>query len=246
PGTPTVTPSLLNGATTWNYKVIAEDYKGGLTAASSAGTTTAGSSALGLTSFTITTATRASGVTTYTTSAAHNLQPGQSVFICQFGGGTCPGTFANVFNGTKVVAATPTSTTFTTNDGNVADASESPASGQGWVKACNTLTFPAGSFSGTGTLRYWIYRAQGAGSYAIAGVAIGLDPFFIDCRSTTPTAPSYVPATPPASPQAGYLATTISSGGGTTTLTLAATAGVYVSVSPDLHDKSFALLEAMS
>src|SRR5262249_54340431 len=30
PGTPTVIPNLLNGATTWNYKVIAEDYKGGL------------------------------------------------------------------------------------------------------------------------------------------------------------------------------------------------------------------------
>src|SRR5262249_16295431 len=141
---------------------------------------------------------------------------------------------------------TPTSTTFTTADGNVADGSETPTAGQGWVRACNTLTFPAGTFSGTGTLRYWIYRAQGAGSYAIAGVAIGLDPYFTDCGGVAPTAPPYVPSTPPASPQAGYLATTIASGGGTTSLTLAANAGVTVSGATVLHDNSSALIAAMS
>lgn len=246
PGTPTSTPNLLNGATTWNYKVIAEDYKGGLTAASAPGTTTSGSSALGLTSFAIASATRTSGVTTYTTSVAHNLRPGQTIMICQFGGGACPGTFGNAFNGTKVVAATPTSTTFTSNDGNLADGSETPTSGQGWVKACNTLTFPAGSFSGTGTLRYWIYRAQGAGTYALAGVAIGLDPFFVDCGGTAPTAPAYVPLTPPSRARAGYLATTIASGGGTTTLTLTTPAGSSVSGATVLHDNSSALLAAMA
>jgi hypothetical protein len=246
PGMPTITPNLLNGATTWNYRVIAEDYKGGLTAASSAGTTTSGSSTLGLTSFAITSAKRASGVTTYTTPAAHNLRPGQTIMICQFGGGTCPGTFFSTFNGTKVVAATPTSTTFTTNDGNDADGSETPASGQGWVKACNSLTFPAKSFSGKGTLRYWIYRSQGTGAYAIAGVAIGLDPYFVDCGGTAPTLPAYVPPRPPSRAQAGYLATRITSGGGTTKLTLAATAGATLSGVSVLHDNSSALLAAMS
>ena len=246
PGTPTVTPNLANGATTWNYKVIAEDYKGGLSAATPAGSTSSGSSALGLTSFSIASATRTSGVSTYTTTAPHNLQTGQTVMICQFGGGSCPGTFSDIFNGTKVVASTPTSTTFTVNDGNVADSSETPASGQGWVKACNTLTFPTGTFSGTGTLRYWIYRSQGAGSYAIAGVAIGLDPFFIDCGGNAPNPPAYVPATPPSAAQSRYLATTISGGGGTTTLTLASTAGTTVSGATVLHDNSSALLAAMN
>ena len=246
PGTPTVTPNLLNGATTWKYKVVAEDYKGGLTAATAAGTTTSGPSALGLSSFTIASATRTRGVTTYSTSVAHNLQPGETIMICQFGGGACPGTFSNAFNGTKVVAATPTSTTFTTIDGSLADTSETPASGQGWVRACNTLTFPAKSFSGTGTLRYWIYRAQGAGAYAIAGVAIGLDPFFVDCGGAGPTPPAYVPLRPPTSAQAGYLATTIASGGGSTRLTLATTAGFSVSGATVLHDNSSALLAAMS
>jgi hypothetical protein len=41
-GQPTVTPLLANGATTWNYRVVAEDRAGGLTAASTAGTTTTG------------------------------------------------------------------------------------------------------------------------------------------------------------------------------------------------------------
>ena len=246
PGTPTVTPNLLNGATTWNYKVIAEDYKGGLTAATAAGTTTTGPSALGLTAIAITGAVRTSGVSTYTTSSPHNLQPGQTIQICEFGGGTCNGSgFLDAFNGTKVVLATPTSTTFTTSDGNLLDTTET-ITAQGNVMACNTLTFPVGSFSGVGTLRYWIYRSQGAGAYALADVAIGLDPFFIDCGGNAPTPPSYVPSTPPASAQAQYLATTISSGGGTTSLTLAASAGATVSGASVLHDNTPALLAAMT
>ncbi|HEY6206822.1 MAG TPA: hypothetical protein VIW21_11710 [Chthoniobacterales bacterium] len=243
PGTPNITPNLVNGTTTWNYKVIAEDFKGGLTAATAAGTTTAGSSALGVTSFTITNGTRSGGVTTYTTSVAHNLQPGTTVLICQFGGGACPGLFADTFNGTKTVITTPTSTTFTVSDGNMPDASESTTA-QGNVLACNTLTYSAGSFSGAGTLRYWIYRAQGAGSYSLAGVAVGLDPFWVDCGGAAPGAPSYVPATPPGTAQAGYFSATIVSGGGTTTLTLSASAITSASGVTVLHDDTPALLAA--
>src|ERR1700730_14627395 len=48
PGQATVTPTyLLNGTVTYTYQVIAEDRQGGLTAASSAGQTTAGASTLG-------------------------------------------------------------------------------------------------------------------------------------------------------------------------------------------------------
>src|SRR5262249_16140625 len=123
---------------------------------------------------------------------------------------------------------------------------ETPASGQGWVRACNTLTFPARSFSGTGTLRYWIYRSRGAGAYSLTGVAIGLDPYFVDCGGAAPTVPGYIPAAPPVSPRAGYLAPTIASGGGTTTLTLAASAGTTVSSAGVVHDNSSALLAAMN
>lgn len=245
PPQPAVTPiGILNGSTTYNYKVIAEDYFGGLTAASAAGTTTTGAAALGVNTVTLTQAARASGVTTYTTSVAHNFQAGQSVDICGFGGGTgCPGTFINSFNGVKVIVSTPTGTTFTVNDGNQLDATDTSGTPFAQVAACNKLTFS--SFSGTGTLRYWIYRSVGAGAYSLVGVAVGLDPFFIDCNQIVTGAPGYVPSTPPAAAQAGYLATTISSGGGTTSLTLANAATTTVSSATVLHDNTPALRAAM-
>lgn len=246
PGTPTITPNLLNGATTWNYKVIAEDYKGGLTAATVAGTTSIGQATLGATTFAISSATRTSGTSTYTTSSAHNLQPGMTVLICQFGGGVCPGTALDAFNGTKVVQTTPSATTFTTLDGDVPDGSETPASGQGKVLSCNTLSYAAGSYSGNGTLRYWIYRSLGAGAYSLVGVAQGLDPYFVDCGVPAPPVPSYVPALPPGSAQAGYLATTISSGGGTNTLTLATTAGTTATSVTVVHDNGPNLIAAVN
>jgi len=247
PGTPTVTPNLLNGSTTWNYKVIAEDYKGGLTAATAAGTTTTGPAALGVTTVNVTGAVLTNGTATYTTATPHNLQPGNEVLVCQFGGGTCPGLNSDSFNGRLYVQSTPSSTTFTAALGNLPDTSESPSTAQLNVLACNTLTFPAGSGSGAGTLRYWIYRAQGAGAYSLAGVAVGLDPYFVDCGGAAMTnLPSYLPATPPASPQAGYLATTIAGGGGTNTLTLASAATTSVSSVVVQHDNSSNLLAALS
>ena len=245
PPQPAVTPiGVVNGSTTYNYRVIAEDYFGGLTAASAVGTTTVGAATLGVNTVTLTQAVRSAGVTTYTTSVAHNFQAGQTVDICGFGGGTgCPGTYLNAFNGVKVIVSTPTSTTFTVNDGNVADATDTSGTPFVQIAACNKLTFS--SFSGVGTLRYWIYRSAGAGSYSLVGVSVGLDPFFIDCNQTVTGAPGYVPATPPASAQAGYLATTISSGGGTTSLTLANTATSTVSGATVLHDDTPAMRAAM-
>jgi len=42
--------------------------------------------------------------------------------------------------------------------------------------SCNTLTFPNASYSGAGTLRYWIYRSQGAGAFSLVGLAEALIP----------------------------------------------------------------------
>src|SRR6266704_207829 len=59
PIAPTVTPvGILNGATTYNYQVVGEDFNGGLTPASPAGSTATGASALGVTSATLTSAAR--------------------------------------------------------------------------------------------------------------------------------------------------------------------------------------------
>jgi hypothetical protein len=247
PSTPTVTPNLLNGTTTWNYRVIAEDYGGGYTAASKVGTSTTGQAQLGLTSVGIVAAARSNGTSTYTTKSAHNLQPGAEVFICGFGGTSCLNEmFADVFNGTKVVYSVPSPETFTVNDGSVSDANERPSSAKVWVKACNILTFASGTASGYGRmLRYWIYRSRGGGLFALADVAIGLDPFLVDCGGPAPSSPAYIPIRPPSRPGAGYLATVISSGGGTNTLDLAAKARNTAIDKLLVHDNSSALLAAM-
>jgi hypothetical protein len=237
PGTPAVTPTgVLNGATTYNYKVVAEDRLGGLTAASTQGSTTTGAATIGVNTVTLTQGVRTGGVTTYTSSANHNFQAGSTISIAGFNGGL--GIFFNDMNGTKVIVATPTSTTFTVNDATLPDRTDT-SSGTASIQACNTLTFASGSFSGVTTLKYWIYRNN-----SLVGVAVGLDPFYIDCGITVGNPPSYVPSAPPGAATPEYLVSTIVSGGGTTTLTLTNAATTTVSGKTVLHDNSLALKAA--
>src|SRR4029077_17033368 len=142
-------------------------------------------------------------------------------------------------NGVKTIAAT-TPTTFTTNDGPLPNETNNTGSPVVTVIACNTLTFPSGSFSGINTIHYWIYR-----NGALAGVAAGIDPWFQDCGSNVNTAPSYVPGTPPGSAQPGYLASTIVSGAGSTSLTLANSAATTGSNAVVIHDNSLNLKAAI-
>ena len=236
PGQPTVTPSyLINGTSTYTYQVVAEDRQGGLTAASTAGQTTVGASTLGANNITFSSCVRTNGVATYTSSVAHNLQSGAQVNISGFTGGVF-----DSCNGVKTIASTPSGTTFTVSDGSLANETNTTGSPVVTVIACNTLTFASGSFSGTNTIHYWIYR-----NGALAGVAAGIDPWFQDCGSNVNTAASYVPTTPPGSAQPGYLATTIVSGAGTTSLTLANAAGTTVSSATVLHDNAVNLKAAI-
>jgi len=235
PGQATVTPTyLLNGTTTYSYQVIAEDRQGGLTASSTVGQTTTGASTLGANNITFASCVRTNGIATYTSSVPHNLQTGAQVNISGFTGGPF-----DYCNGVKTIAST-TSTTFTTNDGALANETNTTGTPTVTVMACNTLTFPSGSFSGINTIHYWIYR-----NGALAGVAAGVDPWFQDCGSNVNGVPSYVPTTPPGSAQPGYLVTTIVSGAGTTSLTLANAAGATVSNATVLHDNSLNLKSAI-
>lgn len=237
PGTPTVTPiGVLNGATTYNYKVVAEDRLGGLTAASAQGSTTTGAATLGVNTVTLTQGARASGITTYTSSANHNLQAGATVNIAGFNSGS--GTFFDDMNGVKVVVSTPTGTTFTVNDATFMDRTDT-SGGTAQVQACNQLSYGSSSFSGIGTLRYWVYRNN-----VLVGVVPGMDPFYLDCNVTVGSPPSYVPAAPPGAATPQYLISTIVSGGGTTTLTLANNASTTVSGKTVLHDNSLPLKAA--
>jgi hypothetical protein len=241
PGQPTVTPiNLVNGATTYHYQAIAEDRNGGLTAAGTSGATTVGAATLGPNTITLTSCVRTTGVATYTSSSAHNLQSGAQINIAGFSGGgfdSC--------NGVKTIASTPTGTTFTTQDGPLANENNTTGAPVATVYACNTLTFPSGTYSGNNTIHYWIYRSIGAGSFSLVGVAQGIDPYWSDCGFPAPTVPAYVPATPPGSAQPGYLATTIASGGGTTTLTLVNAASTTATTQTVLHDNSVPLKNAV-
>jgi hypothetical protein len=228
PGQPTVTPTnLLNGTTTYTYQVVAEDRQGGLTTSSTSGQTTTGASTLGANNITFASCVRTNGVATYTSSVAHNLQAGAQVNISGFSGGVF-----DYCNGVKTIVSA-TATTFTTNDGSLSNETNTTGSPIVTVMACNTLTYASGSFSGINAIHYWIYR-----NGALAGVAVGIDPWFQDCGSNVNTAPSYVPTTPPSSAQPGYLASTIVSGAGTTSLTLANAAGTTVSSATVVHDNS--------
>jgi hypothetical protein len=236
PAQPTVTPiNLSGGATTYNYKAVAEDRKGALTPAGIAGTTTTGAATLGANNISLTSCVRTGGVTTYTATGTHNLIVGAQVGIGGFS------TFS-LCNGVKTIASTPSGTTFTTNDGFAAADENATASAAVTVHACNKLDFPAGTYSGSNAMRYWIYRSTGAGAFALIGVAQGIDPFFLDCGLPAATPPSYIPSTPPGAAQPGYLATTIVSGGGSTSLTLANAAANTATTQSVLHDNSAALL----
>lgn len=231
PQIPTVTSSVT-GSTSYNYCLVAEDRTGGLTSCSPVGATTTGPAVLNKfgTAIALTQVSNAAGVATYTCSSNCNLSVNFPVNITGF---------ANLDNGVRMITGTPTSNTFTTFTANTDGTTV--FSGAATPFSANVLNFAAGSYSGNNTLRYWVYRNN-----ALAGVAVGLDPYYVDFNQGVGfNFPSYVPLTAPIAAQNGFLASTISSGGGTTSLTLAKNAGATTSGQTVLHDNSAPLLNLM-
>ncbi len=231
PGAPTVKPSLLSGpdttvdvvnapsggSTTYTYEIVARDKNGGLTAASSAGTTTTGAATLGTVTSTITTWTRANNTVTVNTSAASGVSVNAIVFIT----GTSDATMNfGFFRVASVVAGTQF--TFTSGMDTRAGAATSGSDGTIQTYNCNHLSWTAV----TGAWQYYIYGRIGA-SLALIGATLPGITEFNDCgaiMSAPPTLPDFVPSTAPSSATNDYLATTITSGAGATKLTLAAAA----------------------
>ena len=230
-----VTPQgILNGTTTWNYKVILEDYAGGLTAASAAGTTVVGAATLGVNSVPMTSCARVSGIVTCTTPANHNLQAGVQINIAR---GV---TNNSAFEGAFTLASTPTATTFTFTQYGVAN--DTATGGSVQVVAKNLVRWRMQPYV---NLRSWVYRSLGAGAYSLVGVMQGMDSSFVDWGlAAVPQAPTYVPATPPVGAAPQWLSTTIVSGGGTTALTLANAATTTVAGATTLHDNTPNILAA--
>ena len=224
---------VTSGSTTYSYQFVLEDYFGGLTAASSSGSTTTGAATLGTNTVALTGVVRSSGVDTFTCASNCNISVGSLVQISGFvNGGN------SSVNGAVVVNTTPSNTTFTVLASGFGDYTET-ASATASVRACNEV-FPSGSLAQESTiLRSWIYR-----NGSLAGVAPGQDPFFIDCGQGVSGQPAYVPSSAPISAQPGYLATTIVGGGGANSMTLANAAGSTATSQTVQHDNSSALIAA--
>lgn len=215
------------GSTTYNYQVIARDKNGGLTAASSVATTSTGAASLGAQSVTISTHTRSGNVTTVVTSSAHGLSVGSMVYIAK--------TSDDInFGGWFLVSTVADNTHFTFASG--LDATNgAPTSATGgnaiWFNA-NRITWA----QVTGAFQYHIYGRTG-GSLTWIGCSRPTgnsltDLTFDDFGSPMMDGfirPGFVPNTPPGSATSDNLVTTISSGAGTTSLTLSSTAGTSVS-----------------
>src|SRR5216684_38561 len=244
PPAPTVVPiNVTNGATTYNYQFVAQDQQHGLTAASPVGTTTTGASALGVTTVNLSGVVwnnTLNGQQVYTCSANCNLAAFTQIRIDGFANGR--------FNGNYTIASV-TSTTFTVYSPSATTPAVTSESAAATAKAlaCNVLTMPANTVNGTvegssgDTVLNWIIYRNGT----LAAYAQARDPYYEDCGVTTPGTnfASYVP-TSPGSAVNKYLATTIVSGGGTTSIVVANAAGNTISGQTALHDNSQNLLAA--
>jgi hypothetical protein len=234
-----VTPQgILNGTTTWNYKVVAIGFHGELSPASSAFTTTTGAATLGLNAATIAAngCVQNNGVVTFTTTAAHNFQSGVPVNITRGSTGT------TAVEGSWTIASTPTSTTFTVDIATFSNGTYCPAGGTAQVIAKNLVQWTMQPYQVMG---YYIYRSQGAGSYSLVGVSQGMDSAFIDWNLPSPHIPAYVPATPPTTATNGILATTITNIVGNT-ITLANNSVTTLSSATVFHDNTANVLAVCS
>jgi len=256
PSAPTVTPSLstagtgtlLNtpgptGATTYNYRVIARDRNGGLTAPSTTGSTATGAAALGAITVNVTSMSRSGQTVTVTTAAAHGFLVGCSTGTCGevfIGGGNALSdtTFRGWFSVTS--AADTTHFTFTGPPSTALGASTSATGGTATFYSSNLVCVPSGV---AGAVYYAFYSDRAsAGTFALIGVSNALSASgtqdlcvedFGSPMMDNQTFPAIFPtsfagAGPPAA-TSDSLSTTIASGAGTTTLTLADAAGTTVS-----------------
>jgi hypothetical protein len=222
------------GSKAYTYTIVAEDEKGGLTSPSTPTTITNGNAMLGAESVGITSWSRSNGALTITTSGPHGLSVHAMAEIT-----------GDNFIGYPFycsVLTVPDSTHFTCTS-NFDTRNGAPGTGGSggtvtWRNA-NHLTLPQQS----GVFRYWIYGGS-AGDRNLVGVSLPLvtlgknlpkDPLNLTWDDFglgsigVPPHPSWVPTNIAADPaKADNLITTVISGGGTTTLTLAVKAGASV------------------
>ncbi len=251
PAAPKVTPSLISGpdtttdvvdsaagSTNYSYQIIARDKNGGLTAASDYGKTATGSATLGIIRANVSSLARKNNVVTVKTESPNGAAKGAVVFVTNSSDAT--------FSGFFVVSAVRSETEFEFSQGmdTRAGASTSAKGGTVQVYNCNHIAWE--SPKDRKPYQYYIYGRTASDSKLI-GISRPGENSFNDCGpvlSAPPSVAEFVPQTPPSSAAAGYLATTIKSGGGSRTLTLATAARSTSSGRPVKFDDGPAIAAA--
>jgi len=228
------------GSTTYYYCIVDEDYLNGRTACSAAGSVANAVATLGIQTNTLSgspACARASGVVTCTTSAAHNFINASQIEIQN--GTTGDHSFEGAFTLTSASGST-----FTFNQYGVADSSGTVTGGNARVVGQVAVKWQAPT--AYTVLKHLVYRCTGAcalpgnaANYNLVGVAQGQDSYFLDRGYTMSTANldnGDAPQTAPTTTSNGWLSTSIVSGAGTTTLTLAASSTNAVAGGKVVHD----------
>lgn len=253
PAAPTVTPSAslagtctgcpntpsASGATTYNYKIVARDIGGGLTAISPVGSTTTGQVALGRITFNITSMSRSGQTVTVTTATAHPLLVGCSIATCGEVYISTANALSDVtFDGWFSVSSAVNNTTFTFlgPPSTLVEASSSATGGQANFYLLNKVTFA----QTTGAEQYLLCSdRQSSGTFVPVGISnpstVGNADLEIDDYGS-PYQPDnwvfpdiYAGACASAVATSDSLVTTIINGAGSTNLTLANAVGTTVS-----------------
>jgi hypothetical protein len=240
PTSVTAAPLGATGSTTYYYCVVDEDFEDGRTACSAAGSVANAVAVLGIQTNTLTACNRSSGVVTCTTSANHNFINGSQIEIQ--GGTTGDSSFEGAFTLT-----TASGSTFTYNQYGAPDTSGTVTHGNARVVGKVAVKWQAPS--NYTVLKHLVYRCTGgscslpanAGNYNLVGVATGQDSYFVDQGYTFNTGSldnGDAPQTAPTTTSNQWLSTTITAGGGTTSLTLAASSANAVSSVLVKHDNT--------
>jgi len=239
-----------NGSTTYQYQIVGRDIHGGMTAASPVVTITNGAATLGSVQVNLTSCSRATNVVTCTTSTAHGLSVGAMVYII--------GTSDDLdFGGWPIINTVPDTSHFTylsNIDARGYNNGQGVSATGGTVRwfNCNHLQVAS---PGAGVWQYYIY-GRTSGSMTLLGATAPTNstwvgsPLYLtwddfgSTMSMPPTLPSYIPNTPQSSASNDNLTTTIVSGAGTTTLTLANASSNAVSGATALFDDGPGLVAA--
>jgi len=224
-----------DGHTEYVYKIVAVDLGGGYTVASPAGSLMNGAESLGAESVKVRSWTQQANTVTLITSSPHHLVGGAMVSVAGTG----------AVDGYYVLESTPSKTSFVyklgTDTRNGAPTSGGAVGTATWYN-CNHVAW-------TAVPNAWKYLIYGrtAGKMELVGTSLPQnnnaksDPLYNtwdDFGQVAPSGPDWVPNSPPLVAKNDDLVTTIASGAGTTSLSLAARAFSSVSAAVTKFDNA--------